>query len=46
MDLSKAFELLIANLNAYKFSKETLKLIFSYLNYRTERVKINKTFTS
>ena len=26
--------------------KETLKLIFSYLNNRTQRVKIDKTFSS
>ena len=47
MDLSKAFdtmnyELLVANLNPYGFSKETLKFIFSYLNNRKQRVKINK----
>ena len=35
MDLSKAFgtigyELLVTKLNAYRFSKETLNLIFSY----------------
>ena len=30
--------------NIYGFSKETLKLIFRYLNNRTQRVKINKTF--
>ena len=49
MDLSKAFdtihpELLVAKLNTYGFSKEALKLIFSYLNNRKQRVKINKTF--
>ena len=51
MDLSRAFntiqtELLVAKLNAYGFSKEVLKLIFSYLNNRKQRVKINKTFSS
>ena len=47
MDTEKALVgFLVANLNAYEFSKETLKLIFSYLNYRTERVKTYKTFTS
>ena len=51
MDLSKAsntnnYELLVAKLNTYGFSKETLKLIFRYLNNRTQRVKINKTFSS
>ena len=51
MGLSRAFntihtELLVAKLNAYGFSKEVLKLIFSYLNNRKQRVKINKTFSS
>ena len=51
MDLSKAsntinYELLLAKLNTYGFSKETLKLIFRYLNNRTQRAKINKTFSS
>ena len=49
MDLSKAFdtinhELLIAKLHAYGFSKDTLKLIFSYVSERWQRTKINKTF--
>ena len=48
MDLSKAFntinyEFLVAKLNTYRFSKE---MIFKYLNNRTQRVKINKTFNS
>ena len=48
MDLSKAFntinyELLVAKLNTYGFSKE---MILRYLNNRTQRVKINKIFTS
>ena len=48
--LSKAFEainhkLLVARLNAYGYSKEeALKLIYSYLNNRKQRVKIKKTF--
>ena len=46
MDLSKAFEtinheFLVAKLNAYDFSKEKIRLIFSYLNNRKQRVKIN-----
>ena len=51
MDLSKAFdtinhELLIAKLNAYGFSKDALKLIFSYMSDRWQRIKINKSFSS
>ena len=48
MDLSKTFntinyELLVAKLNTYGFSKE---MIFRHLNNRTQGVKINKTFSS
>ena len=51
MDLSKAFDtvnhkFLVAKLNAYGFSKEKIRLIFSHLNNRKQRVKINKTFSS
>ena len=51
MDLSKAFdtinhELLIAKLYAYGFSKDALKLIFSYMSDRWQRCKINKSFSS
>ena len=51
MDLSKAFdtlnhELLIAKLHAYGFSKESLKLVLSYLTNRWQRTKINKSFSS
>ena len=46
IDLSKAFDsmnykILVAKLNAYGFSKEKIRLIFSYLNNRKQRVKIN-----
>ena len=49
MDLSKAFdtinhELLITKLYAYGFSKDALKLGFSYVSDRWERCKINKSF--
>ena len=49
MDLSKAFdtishELLIAKLHAYGFSKDALKLIFSYISW--QRAKINKSISS
>ena len=51
IDLSKAFdninyELLIAKLHAYEFSKDALKLIFSYISKRWQRTKINKLFSS
>ena len=51
MDLSKAFDcmshdLIIAKLNAYGFDKCSLKLIYSYLNGRTQRIKINSEFST
>ena len=50
-DLSKAFdclhhELLIAKLHAYGFSMTSLKLLYSYLTKRKQRVKINDVFSS
>ena len=49
-DLSKAFDclphdLIIAKLEAYGFEKKALELMFSYLNDRKQRVKINSTFS-
>ena len=49
MDLSKPFDtinhkFLVAKRNGYGFSKEKSRLIFSYLNNREQRVKINETF--
>ena len=46
MDLSQVFDtikydLLIAKLYAYGFSKESLKLLHSYLSNRWHRTKIN-----
>ena len=46
MDLSKAFEainreFLVAKRNAYGFSTEKIRLIFSYLNNRKQKVKIS-----
>ena len=51
MDLSKAFdtinhELLITKLYAYGFSKDVLKLIYSYMSDRWQRTKIDKSFSS
>ena len=51
MDLSKAFDtikhdLLIPKLYAYDFSKESPKLLHSYLSNRWHRTKINKHFSS
>ena len=50
-DLSKAFdclnhELLIAKLHAYGFDYSSLDLIFSYLEGRKQRTKINNTFST
>ena len=50
-DLSKAFdclphELLIAKLEAYGFSYNSLKLIFSYFTNRYQRVRINSQYSS
>ena len=50
-DLSKAFDclppdLIVAKLQAYGFSTESLKLINSYLTERKQRVKINDQFSS
>ena len=51
MDLSKAFDainqdLLIAKLHAYDFSNDNLKLLYSCLNNRWHRTKINQKFSS
>ena len=51
MDLSKAFDclshdLMIAKLNAYGFDKCSLKIIYSYLNGRKQRIKINSVFST
>jgi len=50
-DLSKAFDclvhdLLIAKLHAYGFDYQSLKLIYSYLSDRQQRVRINSSFSS
>ena len=49
MDLSKAYnciphDLLIAKLEAYEFNRKALRLRYSYLSNRTQRVKIGSTF--
>ena len=50
-DLSKAFDclwhdLLVAKLHAYGFDYQSLKLIYSYINDRFQRVRINASFSS
>ena len=50
MDLSKAYgninhDLLIAKLHVCSFSKESLKLIKSYLTSRWQRTKLNTGFS-
>ena len=50
-DLSKAFDclihdLLLAKLHAYGFQHNAIKLIHSYLDGRSQRVRINSTYSS
>ena len=50
-DLSKAFDclvhdLLIAKLHAYDFDHLSLKLIYSYLSDRLQRVRVNASYSS
>ena len=50
MDLPKAYDclphdLLLAKLQAYDFSKESIRLFLSYLTNRTQRIKIGSTFS-
>ena len=47
IDLSKAFDCLLHDLiiDSYGFKNDALCLIFSYLNNRKQRVKINSSFT-
>ena len=41
MDLSKAFDLLIAKLEAYGLDRGALKLLLSYFNNRKQSLKVN-----
>ena len=50
-DLSKAFDcicydLLVARLNEYGFDKKGLRLIFDYLNGRSQKIKVGSSFSS
>ena len=50
MDLSKVYDrpkdgLLLPKLQAYGFSKESIRLFLSYLMNVTQRIKIGSTFT-
>ena len=50
-DLPKAYnclpyDLLLAKLHAYDFSLSSLKMIYSYLTSRKQRIKINSTYSS
>ena len=50
-NLSKAYDclhydLLVAKLHAYGFSLSSLRMIYSYLTSRKQRVKINSTYSS
>ena len=51
MDLSKAYDclphdLLIAKLEAYGFERNSLRLMYSYLTARRQRVKTNSIYSS
>ena len=50
MDLTKAYnclpqDLLLAKLQAYGFSKESIRLFLRYLTNLTQRIKIGSTFS-
>ena len=50
-DLSKAFDctdhtLLIVKLSAFRVPPLSLKLIYSYLSDRTQRIKVNENFSN
>ena len=40
------YDLLLAKLHAYGFSKNALNLMFSYLKKRKQRVQINNNFSA
>ena len=51
MDLSKAYDcispnLLIAKLAAYGFDRDSLKLLYNYMTYRKQRVKIGSSLSN
>ena len=45
-DLSKAFDLLTAKLNAYGFNMSALRFVHSYLKNGMQRTKINSEYSS
>ena len=50
MDLSESYDclphdLLLAKLQAYSFSKESIRLFLSYLTNHSQRIKIDSTFS-
>ena len=50
MDLSESYDclphdLLLAKLQAYSFSKESIRLFLSYLTNHSQRIKIGSTFS-
>ena len=51
MDLPKAYDyilydLLIAKLNAYGFTRNASKLVYCYLKNRSQRVKVGSTYST
>ena len=41
-----SYDLLVARLNEYGFDKKGLRLIFDYLNGRSQKIKVGSSFSS